>query len=79
MKAHVFYYQWPGIKEGLTHKEVETTLWPEAIPAPQGALIATKGHWFLRGKNKVTGKSQTMAIAPELVPAIFRTHLLLVT
>lgn len=83
MKAHVFFYKWPGIKEGLTHREVETSLWPEAIEAPAGAYIFVNHRWWACIKKPTyNNRSQgfiNVSVAPELVPTIFRTQALLLS
>lgn len=85
MKAHVFFYKWPGIKEGLTHREVENRSWVDEVPAPNNAYIYWAGHWYLRMHGPMNvrygARQSTTAIqvTADKVPDIFRTHLLLVT
>lgn len=48
--AHVFYYRWPRIKEGLVHEE-QPALFPDTVKAPKNAYIYFDDRWFLRGSQ----------------------------
>ncbi len=50
MKAHIFHYKWPGIKEGLVHEEHEAPhYWHlNEIYGPMGAWMYAYSNWYLR-------------------------------
>ena len=80
MKAHVFYFRWPGIKEGVIHKQVDVFPLLTMVDAPLDAFIFTdEWYWRCFEINYGTKRTVTRSVPPERVPAIFRTHLLLQT
>lgn len=52
MKAHLFYYKWPRIREGLIHKEFTIPAsWSLVnIPVSSGAFLLREGSWH-RGSS----------------------------
>lgn len=81
MKAHVFYFKYPRLKETLIHKEVEA-LMVETIEAPVGSYIYAEGRWM--GRNSAPGPFSRNYIShvmlkTEDVPKLIRTQLLLLT
>lgn len=82
--AHVFYWKWPRIKEGLVHEEIHDWMSVTAIPAPRDAFIFADGRWWMRGSEPfVTGgkaeRFTTFQAKLENVPLEFRTRLLLLS
>lgn len=51
--AHVFWHQWPRLKEGLTHKEeIYPLLTPvDYIHAPPGAYIRFGVWWYYKPRQ----------------------------
>ena len=73
MTAHLYYFKWPLIQEGLVHKEI--SVWDVILEAPVGAWIFTD-QWLRRLRPQ--GMYATVPVPPEKVPKLIRAHLLLI-
>ena len=87
--AHIFYYRFPGIKEGLTHETFPFT-WgmPREVEdsVPLGSFIYLDGEWYRKGFARPNGKNvyqvkqvAVLTIEAHLVPAPIKAMALLLT
>lgn len=79
MKAHVFYYKWPRIKEDLVHEEHEYNWGVNWSSLKQGTYVylMEDGKWYLR-KNLLNG-DRIQHLRPEEVPKEIRLTALILT
>lgn len=85
MKAHVFYYRWPRLKEGLTHEAIDDiSAHGIAQDLPLDSFIYYHGKWYLRHRTSNPHVKWASAVVHDRVsegsvPKEIRTHLLLLT
>lgn len=62
--AHVFYYHWPRIKEGLVHEAVEFfSVWGlhQTVQGviPFGSFLLYNGSWYRKSSQAITPSGRT--------------------
>jgi hypothetical protein len=76
--AHIFWYRWPRIQEGLEHTTKEVG--PMMPNVPEGAYAYYRGVWYVKARTSLKGeRTFAVRIVPEHVPKEIRTLALIVT